>query len=454
MTLAATIRTNPHWLPQNDPDCLSDVPGEDGWPLVGTTVRMLNDPPRFVQRMHDTYGNVYRSKNFGGRLVTLLGPDANEFVLFDRDKIFSSEQGWGSVLDLVFPRGLMLMDFEKHRADRRILSTAFKPEPMRLYADALNDGVAARTGAWLGRSFAFYPAAKALTLDLAATSFLGIPFGDEAERINQAFIDMLAASVAVVRVPLPGTAMGRGVAARSYLVRHFREIIPARRAGDAQDIFSQICRATDERGRLLEDSQIIDHINFLLMAAHDTTTSTVSTMAMLLGRHVDWQDRLRDEMIGLGLGGGPLPHDRLGELILTEYVMKEALRLMPPVPSIPRRALKAFSFAGYEFSAGTFVGLQTGFTHRMAEHWPDPDRFDPLRFTPEQVRGRHKYAWVPFGGGAHMCLGLHFAYMQAKIIFYHLLTRGRIVPGRADTRWQTWPITRPRDGLPIRYEPL
>jgi cytochrome P450 len=89
----------------------------------------------------------------------------------------------------------------------------------------------------------------------------------------------------------------------------------------------------------------------------------------------------------------------------------------------------------------------------LPEIWPEPLKFDPLRFTDEAVRARHKYAWVPFGGGAHMCLGLHFANMQAKSFFYHLLMTTRV--GLAHDyapRWQMWPIPRPRDGLPIRIE--
>src|SRR3546814_16424890 len=100
-------------------------------------------------------------------------------TLFPYTTLFrsSSEQGWGPVLNLLFPRGLMLMDFEKHRADRKTLSVAFKPEPMRHYAAALNDGIRARVAQWSGTTFPFYPAIKQLTLDLAAPSFLGIPSG-------------------------------------------------------------------------------------------------------------------------------------------------------------------------------------------------------------------------------------------------------------------------------------
>src|SRR3546814_4902419 len=97
--------------------------------------------------------------------------------------------------------------------------------------------------------------------------------------------------------------------------------------------------------------------------------------------------------------------------------------MIPPVPVIPRRALRDFEFGGYRIPAGTNVGVNPSHTHRMADYWPEPEKFGPMRFSPEGAKGRHKYAWVPFGGGAHMCLGLHFAYMQAKIFFHHVLDR-------------------------------
>jgi cytochrome P450 len=442
---------NPHWMPKQPKAVLDHIPGEDGWPVIGTTLKLLADPPGYTRAMHAKYGNIYRHNSFGGRNVTLLGADANELVLFDRDKIFSSEQGWGTMLDLLFPRGLMLMDFDKHRVHRRTLSVAFKPEPMRLYADALNAGIKARVAQWRGQTFQFYPAIKALTLDLAATSFLGIPFGPEAARVNQAFVDMVQATIAVVRVPLPGTSLRRGIRARAYLVNYFGAEIPQRRTGSGDDIFSQICRATHEDGKPLDAGEIVDHLNFLMMAAHDTITSSATTLVMLLGKNPQWQVKLREEMAAMAVEGEDLPYDRLNDLILSDYAFKESMRMMPPVPSIPRRALKAFDFQGHRFPAGTFVGIQPAFVHQMAEHWPEPDHFDPLRFSPENSRGRHKYAWVPFGGGAHMCLGLHFAYMQVKILLWHLLRNNSVtLPAGSGDDWQAWPIPKPRDGLPVR----
>jgi cytochrome P450 len=100
--------------------------------------------------------------------------------------------------------------------------------------------------------------------------------------------------------------------------------------------------------------------------------------------------------------------------------------------------------------AGTLVGVNPLFTHHMPEIWPDPDVFDPSRFTDEAQRGRHRFAFVPFGGGAHMCLGLHFAYMQAKCFARHFLQNLSVsLPRGSKPDWQMWPIPKPRDGLRV-----
>lgn len=455
-TLAPETPAYTHWAQPQPADALDHIPGEDGWPIVGTTFQLLADPLGYGERMRAKYGNVYRNKGFGRRGVMLFGADANELVLFDRDKLFSSEQGWGPVLDQLFPRGLMLIDFDHHRADRRALSIAFKPEPMRHYADALNRGIAARVEQWGGQML-FYPAIKQLTLDLAADSFMGLPLGPEADTINKAFVDMVAASIGVVRKPLPFTAMGRGVAGRKYLVEWFTaETLRRRDEGGGQDMFSQFATATHEDGSLMPVDQVVDHMIFLMMAAHDTITSSATSLVWQLAKHPEWQDKVRAEIMAL-TGGVPraITYEELGKLDLTEMAFKEALRLIPPVPSLPRRALRDFTFQGFTIPAGTGVGISPASVHLMPEHWPDPLKFDPLRFTTENSAGRHKYAWVPFGGGAHMCLGLHFAYMQIKLLMAHVLTRYTIElePGYAP-EWQPWPIPKPKDGLKVSLKPL
>jgi cytochrome P450 len=192
------------------------------------------------------------------------------------------------------------------------------------------------------------------------------------------------------------------------------------------------------------------------MAAHDTLTSSLTSFVWFLSADPQWQNRLREEISALALPrGAPLPYERLDDLPLTEMAFKEALRLMPPVPGLPRRALRDTEFGGFQIPAGARVGINPLFTHHMAEVWPEPETFDPLRFSEESVRGRHKYAYVPYGGGAHMCLGLHFAHMQAKCFAYHLFTAAEasVAPGYAP-RWQLWPIPKPRDGLRLNLRAL
>ena len=451
-----------HWT-EGNPTAgdLAHIPGESGLPIVGNTFKMLADPHAMARRMVETYGPVYKNRAFGGWNVALIGADANELVLFDRQKLFSSEQGWGPVLDQLFPRGLMLMDFDHHRADRRALSIAFKPEPMRHYSGALNRGIGQEVAKWSGEML-FYPTIKQLTLDLAADSFIGIPWGPEADKINTAFVDMVQASVAPVRKPLPFTQMRKGVKGREFLVEFFtRETHKRRETGGGQDMFSQFANATHEDGSLLAVDEVVDHMNFLMMAAHDTITSSATSLIWLLAKNPEWQGRLRDEITAVT--GGPdaqgrprdLAYDDLGKLDLTEMAFKESLRMIPPVPSTPRRALRAFEYGGYHIPAGTPVGINAHYVHHSEEHWDDPYTFDPMRFTPEMVKARHKYAWVPFGGGAHMCLGLHFAYMQVKVLMTHVLSQYRIeIADGYDPDWQAWPIPKPKDGLKVRFEKL
>jgi cytochrome P450 len=438
---------------------LKHIPGDEGWPIIGKTLEVLADPKGQVERNAAKYGLVYRSHMFGETSIVLLGPEANELVMFDQARQFSSELGWGRILGLLFPRGLMLRDFEEHRLHRRALSVAFKSEPMKSYFTELDKGIAARVAQWRARpgEMLLYPAMKQLTLDLAATSFLGAGIGPEVDEINRAFIDMVAASVAVVRRPLPGTQMARGVKGRKRIVAYFAEQIPIRRAkGGGDDLFSHLCHAKHENGALLSEQDIIDHMSFLMMAAHDTLTSSLTSFVGELAAHPQWQQKLRDEVSALKISAGqPTSLDHLAAMPLSEMAFKEALRLKPPVPSMPRRAVRDVTFKGFAIPAGTMVGVNPLFTHHMKDIWPEPEKFDPMRFTEEAQRGRHRFAWVPFGGGAHMCLGLHFAYMQAKCFARHLLQNISVsLPHGYKPEWQMWPIPKPRDGLRVTVKPV
>jgi len=450
---SSTIRLSP---PKRG--SLKHIPRDEGWPIVGKTLQVLADPKGHVEQNAAKYGLVYRTHLFGETSIVLLGPEANELVLFDQAKMFSSTYGWDLILGRLFPRGLMLLDFDEHRLHRRALSVAFKSGPMKSYLAQLDRGIARRVAQWKQKpgEMLVYTAMKQLTLDLAATAFLGADIGPEVDDIMRAFVDMVAAAVAVVRRPLPGTQMARGVAGRRRIIGYFSEQIPLRRAkGGGDDLFSQLCQATHEDGALLSNQDIIDHMSFLMMAAHDTLTSSLTSFVGELAANPEWQQKLRAEVTALDLHADTaISFDQLEAMPLTEMAFKEALRMKPPVPSMPRRAVRDFTFKGFDVPAGTLIGINPLFTHHMGEIWPEPDRFDPLRFTEDAQRSRHRFAWVPFGGGAHMCLGLHFANMQAKCFARHFLQNLEVslAPGYR-AAWQMWPIPKPRDGLRVRVKP-
>ncbi|MEL6211211.1 MAG: cytochrome P450, partial [Pseudomonadota bacterium] len=342
-----------------------------------------------------------------------------------------------------------------HRGHRRLLQAAFRAPVMAGYVSRMSTEMAQQVARWpRGETFKFYPAIKDLTLRIGASVFLGLDTdAPEAERLNRLFSAEVAAIVSIIRRPLPWTKMGRGVAARRRLSAALAAMIPERRARPGDDFFSQMCVATDEGGQSWSDAEIVDHFNFLLAAAHDTTASALSTMIWGLGAHPEWQDRLGDEVLAARDLTTP---QGLGGLVQTDRVFREALRMMPPVPFILRRALRDFDWHGHRVPAGSWVYVSPALVMRDPTYFTAPERFDPDRFAPERNEGTgHRFAYAPFGGGAHKCIGMHFAGYQAKAFTAALLRQGRVsLVGGAEPDWQAVPVPLPRNGLPVRLESL
>ena len=283
---------------------LTHIPGDEGWPIIGKTLEVLADPKGHVERNAAKYGLVYRTHLFGETSVGCSDPRPTNSCCSIRPSCSPRPTAGASILGLLFPRGLMLLDFDEHRLHRRALSVAFKSGPMKSYLAELDTGIAARVAQWKAKPgpMLFYPAMKQLTLDLAATSFLGADIGPEVDEITRAFVDMVAAAVALIRKPLPGTQMARGVRGRKRIVAYFSEQIPIRRAKDGgDDLFSQLCRATHEDGALLSTQDIVDHMSFLMMAAHDTLTSSLTSFIGGLAAHPRWQASCATKSRRLGI---------------------------------------------------------------------------------------------------------------------------------------------------------
>lgn len=299
-----------------------------------------------------------------------------------------------------------------------------------------------------------YAAMKAMTLDIGACAFLGLELEKDADFINRTFVTVNNGLAPIVPYAVPGLAVWRALRARGKLFDYFRPLLPQRRQSSAKDVLTLLCKAKDEEGAAFTDDAILFHLITVLSAAHDTSTTSLTVALHYLSKHTDWQERLREK--SLRLGKGNVTFEQLEELDEHDWVFREALRLYPPAPQMFRRSLRDCELKGQHIPAKTQVMVDVGWVHRSDEYWTDAKAFDPERFSPARAEHkRHKYQFAPFGGGAHICIGMQFALMTARLVLHHLLTRYRFVRTSAkDSKFVILPITQPKDGLPLRVTPL
>lgn len=440
-------------MPKEDP--LAHIPHLPAKPFIGHTKDALDDFLGLVSRSTEAFGEIYRVKLLGKWRIHFTSPEAAEYILTDPDKNFSSTKGWSDTMSQLFPRGLMLRDFDDHRQHRRIMQAAFRKPALDSYLALMSPEIDRLVSSWpSNESFAFHPAIKDLTLRMGANVFMGLSSDDpDAQLLNELFRDQIVAAVTVIRKPLPFTPFRKGIKAREILVQRFRLLVEDRRNDDGEDFFTRMCHAKDEDGRGWNDDEIVEHFNFMMMAAHDTTASALTTMAWAITEHPEWQDRLVKEVDGLP--EGPMTREIADHMPLTERVFKEALRLVPPVPLFPRVALREFEWNGVKVPAGYTTTVNTTMVMRSSAHFTNPDQFDPDRFTPGRAEDRsHRFAWLPFGGGAHKCIGIHFATIQVKGLMRAVLSKHRIVrTTTGPVEWKRLPTARPKGGLPVKLLP-
>jgi len=439
---------------------LEDVRG----PVLGLPhlLQLRYNPISHNEFLRNAYGDVYRLNVFGVRVYVTAGADMAEQVLVNRERTFANGPAWSHFIGPFFHRGIMLLDFDEHLHHRRILQHAFTNDALRSYHAVMAPHIRSILEQWEGvENPRLHHMFKAITLDLALETFVGVDLeAAEHARVNKAFVAAVRAGTSIIRKPIPGSPWAKGLKARAVLEEFFRSHLPAKRRDGgpdggpdgAKDLFAQLCRAQSEDGHEFSDDDIVNHMIFLLMAAHDTTTITMSSMAYHLATHPEWQDRAREESVA----AGDLDYDGVMALDVLDRVMKESMRLCSPVPTLPRVAVRDTEIAGFRIPAGSFVTVSPYLNHYVPELWPDPTRFDPDRFAPDRREDRsHRLAFEPFGAGVHKCIGMHFAGMQVRAIFHELLRsyRWSVPPG------YVWPLDLtalplPRDGIPVTLERL
>jgi cytochrome P450 len=424
-------------------------------PLIGGSLAYMHDPLTLMRHLYDRHGPVAPLAMPGRRTAFVLGPDACGAVLQNGDKAFVN--GWELLVGPFFHRGLMLLDGAEHKQHRRILQQAFTRERIEGYTAALHPAVARELDSWQATpAFAAYPALKRLTLNLATQIFMGghrIADPAQLDRVNRAFIDCVQAAGALLRVAMAGNKWHRATRGRAALERLLTDQLPAARDAGGDDLFCVLTRVEDEDGARFGDTDVVNHMIFLLMAAHETSTSTVSTAMYYLGRHCAWQERVREAALALG----PNPTvQQLGELRDLDMVIRECQRLVAPVPLVARRAVRDTEVAGRRIAAGTATAVCLQLSHYLPEYWSRPETFDPERFSPERREDRsHRFAWAPFGGGVHKCLGMAFSDIEVRTVLAKILTRFRwSVPPDYAPPMSNVSLPYPRDGLPVDLRPL
>ena len=432
---------------------LDHLPGDYGMPLLGHSIQFLRDPFEWAQHYASKYGLLSRISTAGNRGIMALGPDLVEQVLLDSGRNFSSKMGFMTRVSTFFAGSLIMEDFEHHRHQRRIAQTAFKNEAMQHYTRDINVIYQRALDEWssdVGKNIPFFLYVKELLLQIAAEIFIGeIESRDRTKRINQSFVDCANGTIYLLPIKLPGFALYKGLKGRDFLQQFFRNLVAEKRAGEGLDILSHFCREKNEEGNYFSNDEIANQMIFLMFAAHDTTTAAITHTVYYLARHPDVKERLYQECKSLGKDS--LEYGDLEKLPYMQRVFNEVLRLRPSAPLIPRRTIRDVIMQGYRVPAHTLVLIMPRFSHYMEEYWTEPNKFDPDRFSPERAEHKkHRFLYHPFGGGAHKCIGMHFAQMEYKCFFYKfILQYDFVAKHKSEPYMQTLPLPRPADNMPI-----
>ena len=323
---------------------------------------------------------------------------------------------------------------------------------MQGYIDSVNSITQNTIKTWpTEQAFAFYPTIKALLLDIAAKVFLGAQLDDESAELNRAFTDFANGTVGIIKRDWPGLLHHTGMNGRRVLEQYVRRSIDAKRAGTGTDMFSHFCHEKNQDGEYFSHQEITDHMVFLLFAAHDTTTSALTMVMHLLAANGDWQETLGKQI--RSESESQLDYASLSSVPLIEHTFHEVLRMYPPVAGMIRRTIRPSEIGGHKLAAHTVVQSSILVNHHLEEYWHSPFKFDPTRFSPERAEHKqHPFLWAPFGGGAHKCIGMHFADMLFKCVLFQTLKHFNVEfinQSQARDRVSFLPFPKPKADLPL-----
>jgi cytochrome P450 len=433
------------------------VPGPRNLHPLSQVRPLMRDRVGYLYRLTQDYGDVVLFKI--GRVPVYLvnHPDLIQDILVTNYRSFKKTEGY-TFMGRLLGKGILTSDGDFHKRNRALIQPAFHKQRINLYGEAMTERAARLNARWQdGQEIDMAEEMMRLTLSIIAKTLFDTDEAHDEQVVQEAldsFFDILGlfdnpVGRVLDKFPLPSKRrFEKGKAALDVLI--YRLIDEHRaRGGDQGDVLSMLLEAQREDPEAMPDEQIRDEIVTLFLAGHETTALAMSWTWMLLAQNQDCAGKLHEELANV-LGGRPATAEDFSRLPYTRMVMSESMRLYPPAYAIDREPLSDYPLGDFIATKGSFVVLSPYTMHRHPKYWPDAERFDPERWTPEETAKRPKYAYFPFGGGPRVCIGEGFAWLEAVIILATLAQhwqpelKGGHVPS-------TQPLVtlRPKGGMPM-----
>ncbi len=430
-------------------------PGNLGLPLIGETREFFTEPDFAVKR-HERYGSVFKTNILGQTTIFLQGAAGNRFILGNENDYL--EIAWpSSVKKLLGSSSLSLQTGHQHLSRRKILAQAFQPRALSSYVEAMNAISDRYLNQWIEQgTMTWYPELRNYTLDIACKLLVGLDNGSE-ENLGH-YYETWAAGLFSVPINLPWTAFGKALRSREKLLLEIEQLILNRQQcltpAQNQDALDLMLAARDDEGQGLSIEELKDQVLTLLFAGHETLTSSLSSLCLLLTQHPRVLVRARQEQVALG--DRPLTFETLKQMPYLDQILQEVLRVIPPVAGGFRAAVQDCEYDGFQIKKGWQLLYQVTGTHVDPNVYPDPQQFDPDRFDKSRAEGKQKpFAYIPFGGGLRECIGKEFARLEIKLFAARLLReyQWELLPNQ-NLEMATIPTPKPKDGLKVKFGKL
>lgn len=410
----------------------------------GELPRARRDPLGFYCEMQRRYGDVFRW-DIGAFVVHLVShPDHVKHVLQDNYKNYPRSLFY-NLVRLVTGEGLVVSEGEFWRRQRRLAQPAFHRQRIMALANLMTKATGEMLDRWqsLADSREVVDISQEmmrLTLSIVSQSLFSRDISGDADDVGRAvtlsmeYINYRINHIIAPPLFVPTPRNVRFKRALRTVDRLIRKTIDERRSQvhEHDDLLSMLMTAEDEEtGERMSDQQLRDEVATFLGAGHETTAVALAWTWMLLSRHPQIAERLREEVAEVLSDRSPTFED-LGRLPYTRMVLEESLRLYPPVWAVSRGVVEDDVIGGYRIPAKSLLLVSPYITHRHPAFWPNPEGFDPERFRPERSEGRPRFAYFPFSGGPRICIGLEFALVEAQLVLAMTMQRYRLhlVPGQ------------------------